>query len=361
MRLALHHASISLSRTQKHSRAASSKRLASQTHGPAPHMHAKDHAHAICAAAGEVLLGDLYRAGFTVVDEHEESDAIIVNTCGFVEDAKTESLEVSAQGRPTGGSRFSMPSGGQGKVPSGPSAQNREEEAGPAAGQNTGTSSPTLSFPQNLRSPSSPRRPLLPSCSARPQAVMAAAALNEDGKQRKVIVTGCLAQRYSDQLAKDLPEADLVMGFEQYGNLGNALRHTMGMGEVSADEYAQRSRVQVRVDGVWTVCERCGRWRWGASRGVVLTVRGVGRTQKFAFFATYTQSFPLIPSHPLSPTRPLTLSFTLMLSLSQVGEATVAFRPEWDRFRLTPKHTAYLRVAEGCNHACTFCAIPGFR
>lgn len=161
---------------------------------------------------GEVLLGDLYRAGFTVVEEHEDSDAIIVNTCGFVEDAKTESLE----------------------------------------------------------------------------AVMAAAALNEDGKQRKVIVTGCLAQRYSEQLAKDLPEADLVVGFQEYGNLSNALRHTMGMGEVSADEYAQRSRVQV-------------------------------------------------------------------------GEATVAFRPEWDRFRLTPKHTAYLRVAEGCNHACTFCAIPGFR
>eukprot|EP00798_Chlamydomonas_sp_ICE-L_P010308 gene10308-8239_t len=45
----------------------------------------------------------------------------------------------------------------------------------------------------------------------------------------------------------------------------------------------------------------------------------------------------------------------------QVGEATVAFRPEWDRYRLTPKHMAYLRVAEGCNHACTFCAIPGFR
>lgn len=46
---------------------------------------------------------------------------------------------------------------------------------------------------------------------------------------------------------------------------------------------------------------------------------------------------------------------------AQVGDATVPFRPEWDRFRLTPKHTAYLRVAEGCNHACTFCAIPGFR
>ena len=45
----------------------------------------------------------------------------------------------------------------------------------------------------------------------------------------------------------------------------------------------------------------------------------------------------------------------------QVGAATVPFRPEWDRVRLTPRHSAYLRVAEGCNHACTFCAIPGFR
>ncbi len=45
----------------------------------------------------------------------------------------------------------------------------------------------------------------------------------------------------------------------------------------------------------------------------------------------------------------------------QVGEATVGFRAEWDRHRLTPEHYAYLRVAEGCNHACTFCAIPGFR
>lgn len=48
-------------------------------------------------------------------------------------------------------------------------------------------------------------------------------------------------------------------------------------------------------------------------------------------------------------------------SYVQVGDATIPFRAEWDRHRLTPRHTAYLRVAEGCNHACTFCAIPGFR
>ena len=35
-----------------------------------------------------MLLGDLSRSGFEVVEEHEGTDAIVVNTCAFVEDAK---------------------------------------------------------------------------------------------------------------------------------------------------------------------------------------------------------------------------------------------------------------------------------
>lgn len=41
------------------------------------------------------MLGDLARSGFDVVDDHEEADAVVVNTCAFVEEAKAESLEVS--------------------------------------------------------------------------------------------------------------------------------------------------------------------------------------------------------------------------------------------------------------------------
>jgi len=162
---------------------------------------------------GEVLLGDLYRSGFDVTDDIENSDAIVVNTCGFVEDAKSDSIEN----------------------------------------------------------------------------IIEAARLKGNGSVKKIIVTGCLAQRYNEELAEQMPEIDLVMGFEKYGNLASSLREVLGSPpEIDAMEYQNRSRVQV-------------------------------------------------------------------------GESTVGFRPEWDRFRLTPKHTAYLRVAEGCNHACTFCAIPGFR
>ena len=40
------------------------------------------------------MLGDLSRSGFDIVKDHEDADAIVVNTCSFVEEAKTESLEV---------------------------------------------------------------------------------------------------------------------------------------------------------------------------------------------------------------------------------------------------------------------------
>lgn len=48
------------------------------------------------------MLGDLHWAGYEVTEDHASADAIIVNTCAFVEDAKSESLEV-------GFSSFSFP------------------------------------------------------------------------------------------------------------------------------------------------------------------------------------------------------------------------------------------------------------
>jgi ribosomal protein S12 methylthiotransferase len=161
---------------------------------------------------GEVMLGDLFSNGFDVVDDHEEADAVIVNTCGFVEDAKNESVD----------------------------------------------------------------------------AILAAAALKaESGQKKKVIVTGCLAQRYAEDLAEELPEVDVVMGFEEYKNLPSTVGTMLGV-ETNADPSANRGRVRV-------------------------------------------------------------------------GTASPPFRPEALRKRLTPQHYAYLRVAEGCDHKCTFCAIPGFR
>lgn len=56
--------------------------------------------------------------------------------------------------------------------------------------------------------------PLLhtPSRPSNHQTIIQAARMKEDGKVRKVVVTGCLAQRYGAELADQLPEVDLMIG-----------------------------------------------------------------------------------------------------------------------------------------------------
>lgn len=120
-------------------------------------------------------------------------------------------------------------------------------------------------------------------------AIMGAAQLKEDRstRVRALYVTGCMAQRYAEELADELPEVDAIVGFESYSQI---------------------------PDQVLTLLADSGSTGGSVRRADVL-----------------------------------------------VGAASVPFRAETDRFQLTASHTAYLRVAEGCDHACTFCAIPGFR
>ncbi|KAK9830594.1 hypothetical protein WJX81_002766 [Elliptochloris bilobata] len=122
------------------------------------------------------------------------------------------------------------------------------------------------------------------------EAILEATQLKEDpaSSVQRVVVTGCMAQRYSSDLSDAIPEADLFVGFQNYEGLPGSIREALAAPGGDASRQAKRQRVQV-------------------------------------------------------------------------GDATVPFRPEVERHRLTPAHTAYIRVAEGCNHACSFCAIPSWR
>mmetsp|Transcript_9848 Transcript_9848/g.16210 ORF Transcript_9848/g.16210 Transcript_9848/m.16210 type:complete len:549 (-) Transcript_9848:382-2028(-) len=125
--------------------------------------------------------------------------------------------------------------------------------------------------------------------------ILEAANLKKNGTVRGIVVTGCLAQRYSSELALELPEVDSVVGFAHY----NTLPDTVEMILSRTTEHNNTRKGQAPA--------------------------------------------------------------TAVMPMVSVGEATVPFRAEWDRKRLTPKHYAYLRVAEGCDHACSFCSIPSFR
>lgn len=100
-------------------------------------------------------------------------------------------------------------------------------------------------------------------------------------KKQKIIVAGCLAQRFSQDLPKLLPEVDAFIGLDQ-------------------------------ITEIHTVIE--------------------------SLFHNALKDKNLVTNAPM-------------------------YIPEYDtpRYRLTPRHSAYVKIAEGCNHGCAFCAIPLIR
>jgi len=110
-------------------------------------------------------------------------------------------------------------------------------------------------------------------------AILDAVRRKERGQVSKVIVTGCLAQRYGSDLAKEIPEVDAFLGIESGPAIGSVV--------------------------------------FGA------------RPRQINLVETVADKYPLIPQARLRATA-------------------------------TP-WTAYLKISEGCDHTCTFCAIPGIR
>ena len=149
----------------------------------------------------EVMLHNLHKAGFEVTFETEEAEIIVINTCGFIESAKTEAIDN----------------------------------------------------------------------------ILDAAELKKYGKCKHLIATGCLVERYREEVMRELPELDALVG----------------------------------VGSLMHIADACS---------------AVMRGEKYTSFEDKNTS-------PLGGGRVLT----------------------------TLPHTAYLKIAEGCDNCCTYCAIPLIR
>jgi ribosomal protein S12 methylthiotransferase len=101
---------------------------------------------------------------------------------------------------------------------------------------------------------------------------------------QKLVVSGCLSQRFAAELGSEIPEVDAFMGLDQIAQAGEIVRQVLG--------------------------------RQGAATAPLNFV-----TPKSRYIPDYATP----------------------------------------RFRLTPRHFAYLKIAEGCNHPCSFCVIPQMR
>jgi ribosomal protein S12 methylthiotransferase len=114
-------------------------------------------------------------------------------------------------------------------------------------------------------------------------------------KRQKIIVAGCLSQRFASDLPALMPEVDAFIGLDQITRIAPIIQNLLGLNNAPA----------------------------------LTKPAGPAATRDPRDFVTLKPQF--IPDY----TTP--------------------------RFRLTPDHFAYVKIAEGCNHTCSFCIIPQIR
>src|SRR5204863_8836967 len=73
--------------------------------------------------------------------------------------------------------------------------------------------------------------------------LLGAADLRDDGGPRAVVAVGCLAERYGTALQEALPEADAVLGFDAYPDIGARLRATLAGERLPSHVPADRRRL----------------------------------------------------------------------------------------------------------------------
>ncbi|MHB8519432.1 MAG: 30S ribosomal protein S12 methylthiotransferase RimO [Limisphaerales bacterium] len=169
--------------------------------------------------------------------------------------------------------------------------------------------------------------------------ILASAELRDaSNRGQGLVVAGCLPQRFRDELPKLLPEVDAFMGIDQVAQAPQIVR----------DALARRA---ARLRASTPVKSRV------AKPGIVtrLNELDAGRTP-----AAHEQTASLRGTEQLGRTK-------MAPTPAPASRVSVNLRPSYipdyatPRFRLTPKHFAYVKIAEGCNHPCSFCIIPRMR
>src|SRR3954465_15424271 len=127
------------------------------------------------------------------------------------------------------------------------------------------------------------------------------------GKAKKLVVAGCLVERYRDQIRKDIPEVDAVVGTGELVNILSATGIVPAQPQTNSPLVVLNSRPE------------------GDARAAQ------GRFSR----ETWDGAIADLPNYLYDEDTP--------------------------RILATPQHMAYIKVAEGCDHPCTFCIIPQLR
>ncbi len=160
-----------------------------------------------------------------------------------------------------------------------------------------------------------------------------------------LVVSGCLSQRFRDELPKLFPEVDAFMGIDQVAQVSEIVkraheRRADRVGSQKLEARSQKTKVTARL-------AELEKKRAASDPEREESIRG---TEKFGKTKTVVANKP---------------SSILQPQASPIFDVTArpTYIPDYEtpRFRLTPRHFAYVKIAEGCNHPCSFCIIPRMR
>lgn len=137
-----------------------------------------------------------------------------------------------------------------------------------------------------------------------------------DGTCQRLVVTGCLAERYRETLKRDIPEIDAILGTDEVPDIVRAIGGSSGIGAAPLTFYR-------------------------GANGLATTAHAT------ASGGTSAMSGPASTPH----------------SAAHVPHdgPTYLYDADTPRLLATPKHYAYIKVAEGCDYTCAFCIIPTLR
>ena len=169
-----------------------------------------------------------------------------------------------------------------------------------------------------------------------------AAVRDANQRGQGLVVSGCLSQRFRDELPKLFPEVDAFMGIDQVAQVADIVRQARARRAAKLVE-GRGSKVERKRHNITARLAELDRGNLPDAHEKSEGVRG---TEKFG--KTQTVVAPIIP-----PLNAPVLDIT----------ARPTYIPDYatPRFRLTPRHLAYVKIAEGCNHPCSFCIIPRMR
>jgi ribosomal protein S12 methylthiotransferase len=190
--------------------------------------------------------------------------------------------------------------------------------------------------------------------------ILEMARFKTSGSARKLIVAGCLVERYRDEIQKSIPEVDAVVGTGELESILEAAGLTMPTVSPASlslfNILTANGHAEVRP-GVES--------RAATHKQVPHQPPSVKGTGFSPYIEPATGQGALAPEVKFRPEGDLREQQGRFSRDDWKGAThllpTYLYDETVPRFLTTPKSSAYLKIAEGCDHPCTFCVIPNLR